>query len=379
MLRAMSDGLADDVGQILWFGFHGTLAPPGLLADVTAGRVGAVVVFKRNLVVKTLPGPVPQEVVDLAALVALNHQLHQASPAGLPLLVCVDQEGGVVQRVRAPATVWPPMLSLEQHAPPEDVVLAEQVGLALGRELTAMGFDLDFAPVLDVHTNDANPIIGDRALGRDAASVSRRALALARGLEKAGIIPCGKHYPGHGDTVTDSHLELPRVEHGRERLDAVELAPFAAAAAAGMPVIMTAHVVFPALDGERPATLSPVVVGELLRGRLGYEGVIVSDDLDMRAIADHGGVGEAAVAAVRAGCDALLLCKDEAHQAEARAALVAAGADAEFRGRLADAARRVRELKARHARRRASEPAPALDVVGAQEHRRLAERLAGAS
>jgi beta-N-acetylhexosaminidase len=374
----MSESLEADVGQVLWFGFHGTTAPAELVADIAAGRVGAVVIFKRNLVIAVVQGPVPQEVVDLAAVTALNQALHAAVPTGAPpLLTCVDQEGGVVQRVRAPATQWPPMLSLDAHPAPLDAALAEDVGRALGRELSAIGFDLDFAPVLDVHTNAANPIIGDRALGRDAASVIRRALAMARGLDKGGVIACGKHFPGHGDTVTDSHLELPRVEHDRARLDAIELAPFAAAAKANLPVLMTAHVVYPALDPDRPATLSPTIITGLLRGELGYRGVIVSDDLDMRAIADHGGVGDAAVAAIRAGCDALLLCRDPAHQVEARAALLAAGGAPGFRARLAEAADRVRELKARHARRRASEPAPALDVVGALAHRRLADRLAG--
>ena len=374
----MTSSLAADVGQLLWFGFHGTTAPPELLAQIAAGEVGAVVVFKRNLVIEVVHGPVPQEVVDLAAITALNQQLHAAAPVGLPLLIAVDQEGGVVQRIRAPATQWPPMLALDGLAAPDDAALATDIGRALGRELTAIGFDLDFAPVLDVHTNPANPIIGDRAFGRTAEDVGRRALALAAGLERGGVIPCGKHFPGHGDTVSDSHLELPRVDHDRARLDRVELAPFAAAAAAGLPMLMTAHVVYPALDPDRPATLSPAIITDLLRGQLGYRGVVVSDDLDMRAIADHGGVGDAAVAAIAAGCDALLLCRDPDHQVTARAALLAAGErDATLRARIAEAATRVRDLKARHARRRAAEPAPGLDVVGAIEHRRLADRLAG--
>lgn len=371
----MSTRLADDLGQLLWFGFHGTSAPPELLAAIAAGEVGAVVVFKRNLVIEVVRGPVPQEVIDLDALVALNRSLHAAAPPDAPLLIAVDQEGGVVQRVRAPATQWPPMLSLDAHPAPVDVELAGQVGLALGRELAALGFDLDFAPVLDVHTNPANPIIGDRAFGRDPDAVARRALALAAGLSAAGVLPCGKHFPGHGDTVSDSHLELPRVEHGRARLEQIELAPFAAAAAAGLPLLMTAHVMYPALDPDRPATLSPTILGELLRGRLGYRGVVVSDDLDMKAIADHHGVGEAAVAAIRAGCDALLLCRDVEHQRQARAALLAAAtADAAFAARVADAAARVRALKAAHAGGR---PPTSREQVGALEHRALADRLAG--
>jgi beta-N-acetylhexosaminidase len=293
-------------------------------------------------------------------------------------LIAVDQEGGLVQRVRAPATQWPPMRSHDGFSPPDDEDLAARVGRALGDELRAVGFDIDFAPVLDVHTNPANPIIGDRAFGTEPEAVARRALAFARGLDEAGLLACGKHFPGHGDTHTDSHLELPRVDHDRDRLDRVELAPFARAAAAGIPMLMTAHVVYAALDPDRPATLSPAVVTDLLRGRLGYQGVIVSDDLDMRAIADHMGAGEAAVAAVRAGCDVLLLCRDEAHQLAAEAALVReAERDAELRRRIGESAARVRAMKRAHAENQRRRPAPARDVVGSFEHRRLADKLAG--
>src|SRR5439155_8944763 len=199
---------------------------------------------------------------------------------------------------------------------------AEAVGRAIGDELRALGVDIDFAPVLDVHTNPANPVIGERAFGRDAATVARRALAFARGLDAAGVLACGKHFPGHGDTDTDSHLELPRIDHDWDRLEKVELLPFRRAAAAGLPIIMTAHVVFAALDAQRPATLSEQVITGLLRGKLGYRGVIVSDDLDMRAIAGHMGADHAAVAAVRAGCDVLLLCCDAANQGLADEGLV---------------------------------------------------------
>jgi beta-N-acetylhexosaminidase len=270
------------------------------------------------------------------------------------------------------------MRSHDGFSPPDDEDLAARVGRALGDELRAVGFDIDFAPVLDVHTNPANPIIGDRAFGTEPEAVARRALAFARGLDEAGLLACGKHFPGHGDTHTDSHLELPRVDHDRDRLDRVELAPFARAAAAGIPMLMTAHVVYAALDPDRPATLSPAVVTDLLRGRLGYQGVIVSDDLDMRAIADHMGAGEAAVAAVRAGCDVLLLCRDEAHQLAAEAALVReAERDAELRRRIGESAARVRAMKRAHAENQRRRPAPARDVVGSFEHRRLADRLAG--
>ena len=363
----------DDVGQLLWIGFAGPSVPPELRARLESGDAGATLVFKRNLAIARTP-----ERVDLDALTALLGELHRSAPDGTPALIAVDHEGWLVQRVRAPATVWPAMRAHDRFAPPEDEAIAEQVGRAIGDELAELGFDIDFAPVLDVDTNPANPIIGDRAFGTSAEDVARRALAFARGLDAAGVMPCGKHFPGHGDTATDSHLELPRIDHGWDRLEEVELLPFRRAAAAGLPMIMTAHVVFAALDPARPATLSEAVMTGLLRERIGYRGLIISDDLDMQAIAGHMGADVAAVAAIRAGCDVLLLCKNEEHQDAAHAALIReAERDSELRRRIGESAHRVRALKRTHAARRATMSPPSRDVVGSIAHRELARRLAG--
>jgi beta-N-acetylhexosaminidase len=362
----------DDVGQLLWFGYLDS--PGALIKKLDAGEVGATLLFKRNLPFVDSA----QDICDLDALVALTGELHRSAPDGTPALVAVDQEGGLVQRVRAPATLWPPMRAHDRLAS-GDVATAEQVGLALGQELRVLGFDIDFAPVLDVHTNSANPVIGDRAFGTEPEVAARRALAFARGLERAGLLACGKHFPGHGDTATDSHKELPRIDHGWERLESVELLPFVRAAAANLPMIMTAHVVFAALDATRPATLSESVITGLLRGKLGFRGVIVSDDLDMKAIADHIGVGVAAVEAIRAGCDVLLLCKDPAHQALVEQTLIReAEADSELRRKIGESAARVRAMKRAHADNQRLHPAPGRDVIGSAEHRALSARLAGA-
>ena len=372
--------MRDDVGQLLWVGFPSTTVPAALAARLAAGQVGATILFKRNLAIEvsTTASGLTQEVCDLDALVALNAQLHARAPDGTPALIAVDQEGGLVQRVRAPATQWPPMRSHDGLAAPDDEAVAEQVGRAMGSELRALGFDIDFAPVLDVHTNPANPIIGDRAFGTDPELAARRALAFARGLDAAGMLACGKHFPGHGDTSTDSHLELPRIDHEWDRLEAIELLPFQRAAAANLPMIMTAHVVFAALDAARPATLSEAVVTGLLKKKLGYQGVIVSDDLDMNAIAAHMGADLAAVQAIRAGCDVLLLCRDENHQAQAEAALIReAEKDSAFRARVGEAAAKVRAMKRAHVINQVTHPTPDRAIVGSFEHRRLADRLAG--
>jgi beta-N-acetylhexosaminidase len=275
-----------------------------------------------------------------------------------------------VQRLQAPLTEWPDMLSVGGA---DDATLTERVGRAVGDELAALGIGWDFAPVLDVHTNPANPVIGNRAFGTTPEAVATQALAFWRGLRAAGLVGCGKHFPGHGDTRTDSHLELPVVDHDVARLRRIELAPFAAAAAARMEAFMTAHVVYPALDAERPATLSRAILTDLLRGQLGFRGVVVSDDLGMKAVADRYPIEELAVASVRAGADHLLVREPASRQRAAHEALVrAAEGDSDFRARVEESAARVAALKAVV---RVGMPAPAAALaalLGRPEHRRLA-------
>ncbi len=239
-------------GELLIVGFEGKRAPEALLARIAAGRLGGVVLFARNL-------GTPEEIAALTA------ELHAAAPSGgPPLVVALDQEGGRVQRLKAPVTEWPPMARLGAR---DDEALSEAVGRAMGAELAAFGFNVDFAPVLDVHTNPSNQVIGDRAFATDARRAARHALAFWRGLESAGVRGCGKHFPGHGDTLLDSHHALPRVEADAARLREVELHPFGEAVRARMPMIMTAHVVYPAIDA-RPATLSRRWLIEILRDEL---------------------------------------------------------------------------------------------------------------
>lgn len=303
---------------------------------------------------------------QVARLVA---SLRTADPISA-VLISVDQEGGVVQRLRSPLTVWPPMFSVGAK---DDVARTEEVGRALGDELASLGIGWDFAPVLDVHTNPQNPVIGNRAFAASADGVIRHALAFWRGLRRAGLVGCGKHFPGHGDTRTDSHLELPVVDHDRARLRDVELAPFAAAAAAGMDAIMTAHVMFPALDATWPATLSPAILTGLLRDELGFRGVIVSDDLGMKAVADRWPIADLAVRAIAAGADHLLVREPEERQLAAYEALVReAETSAAFRRRVEESSARVAALKARVT---VPLPAPAAalpSLLGTPAHKALA-------
>jgi beta-N-acetylhexosaminidase len=341
-------------------GFPGRELGPDLRVLISQGVSGCIL-FARNVGDR-------DEVCELCQ--ALKRE------AGRPLLLCVDQEGGRVARLRGPGfTDVPPMRSIGGRG---EEAIAFDVGRLLAREVRAAGFDVDLAPVLDVDTNPANPVIGDRSLSHEAQDVARLGVALAKGIESEGVASCGKHFPGHGDTSQDSHLTLPRLPHSMERLRAVELVPFAAFAKAKLAAIMTAHVIFEALDPQIPATFSSKAQTELLRRELGFSGVVVSDDLEMRAVADRYGMDEAAVRSIGAGVDLLLVCHTPERQQKVIDALAKeAESSAVFRARLAEAATRAGNLRARFAAP-ARSVAEAVAVLDSPEHRSLALRVRNA-
>ena len=247
-----------------------------------------------------------KNVVDRKQLVALNRQLNRTFQA-TPLLT-VDQEGGLVDRFRFPGmNNSPGAMGLSATGSTEMTERAHEI---MGIELASLGISLDFAPCLDVNSNRANPIIGVRSFGAEPKQVIDHGLAAIRGLQKGGVAACGKHFPGHGDTSADSHIDLPTVGRSKEELDKNELVPFRAAMEAGLDSIMTAHVTFPALDPTPglPATLSKPILTGLLRETYGYNGVIFTDSMAMQAVADRWGVAEAAVMSVQAGADIVLAC-----------------------------------------------------------------------
>lgn len=322
--------LEEDVGQMLLVGFDGTELPDDVREDLQAQRVSGVVLFARNL-------PTP------GSTAALNASIYAASSDPLLPFIAVDQEGGAVQRIREPATRIPPMRAVGTRNSTE---LAARIGEVLGDELEALGFNLNFAPCVDVDTNPANPVIGDRSFGADPALVSRMAGSVALGLLKNGIIPCAKHFPGHGDTRVDSHLDLPVVDHPAERLQQVELEPFRQLVRIPIPMIMTAHLLVPAVDARWPATLSNAWVTGVLRRELKYGGVVVSDDLEMKAIADRFDATEIAERGLHAGLDLFLVCRSRTLARAMYDALVAIGGRSEAeREMIAIAAGRIRKLK----------------------------------
>jgi beta-N-acetylhexosaminidase len=357
--------LRRQIGQLLIAGFNGYQLPVELKRLAREFGLGGVVLFARNVVD-------PEQVAELC------YDAARLDPE-LPLWVSVDQEGGRVARLKAPFTEWPPMATLGRSG---DVHLAERFARALASELKAVGITLDYAPVLDVHTNPKNPVIGDRALADQAGDVARLGAAIIRTLQAEGIAACGKHFPGHGDTSTDSHHELPLVEHPIERLREVEFVPFRAAVEAQVSAIMTAHVLLPALDDKRPATLSQRIVTGVLREELGYQGVILSDDLEMKAIAGEYAVPESAVLAIEAGCDGMLICSgDHDAQAAALEAIVHAVEDDRVRiSRVEDALARQRRTKERFlAASIAARPRTGRalrELLGRDDHRAIAAEMA---
>lgn len=352
------------VGELVVGGFEGTALPEAYARALREGRRGGAILFKSNVE----GGP-----RQVAALARELHAAAGASGAEAAPLVGVDQEGGRVARLKAPLLDVPPMRTVASWG---DLALAERIANAVGAELAALGFTIDFAPVLDVNTCAHNPVIGDRAFGDAPEACARFGVAWTTGLQRAGLLACGKHFPGHGDTSKDSHVDLPVVTATRERLEAVELVPFRAAAAAGLATMMTAHVVYTAIDGDLPATLSPRACGEL-RTRVGFDaGVVFSDDLEMSAIEARWPIEEAAVLAVAAGCDALLVCWAWEKQERAVAALEREAARSPaFRARCEQAHARVVATR-RRARARPLDDAAIGTLVGGADSRAVAAEVA---
>jgi beta-N-acetylhexosaminidase len=330
---------AELVGQLLVVGFDGRRAPPELAAALRAGERAGVILFRRNLE----PG-----LAGLGKLQDTCAELADLARAGLPTLIAIDEEGGRVARLSPPALVLPPMRRIASLG---DLALLERVGRVMGSQLRCLGLTMNFAPVVDVDTNPDNPVIGDRAFSRDPAEVASFAGAYLRGLQASGLLGCLKHYPGHGDTLEDSHHALPTVPHDRARLEAVELLPFRRLAQQA-DSMMTAHVVYPGLDPDCAATLSNFISDTLLRAGLGFEGVLFSDDLEMQAIAGHAEPEQSAVQALEAGCDVLLVCSRAEVQARVHAALLARFERSEaFAGRCRQAAGRSLAMRRRCAPR----------------------------
>ncbi|GIJ40180.1 glycoside hydrolase family 3 protein [Micromonospora andamanensis] len=323
--------LAALAAAVLQPGFVGT-TPPAWVCRWLGDGLGSVVLFSRN-------------VVDPGQVAALTAALRAERP---DVIVAIDEEAGDVTRIESGrGSSRPGNLALGAV---DDPALTEEVARDLGEELAAAGVTLNYAPDVDVNSNPDNPVIGVRSFGAEPSLVARHTTAWVRGLQAGGVAACAKHFPGHGDTRVDSHHDLPRIDADRARLHTVELAPFRAAVAAGVQAVMTGHLLVPALDPDLPATLSGRILGGLLREEMGFDGVVVTDAVEMGAVADRYGFAGAAVRALAAGADAICVGGEHADEETARH-LRDAIVDAVVAGelpeeRLAEAAKRVGQLAA---------------------------------
>ena len=364
----MSKNIRRQIGQLVMLGFPDLSISADLRLVAKAYDLGGIILLGRNI-------EEPEQVAEL------SHDA-QALSKESPLWVSVDQEGGAVARLREPFTIWPSMRRLGDSG---DLDLARQFGQALARELLAVGVTLNYAPVLDVHTNEDNPVIGDRSFSEKPEEVGRFGAAVVEAMQAEGVAACGKHFPGHGDTDVDSHFKLPVVDQSIERLREVELLPFQTAVNADVAMIMTAHVLYPALDEERPATLSTNVITEILRQQIDFSGIVATDDLTMKGITSDWSVADAGVEAIAAGCDLLLLCEPDIEEQVRMVEALIHGVEKEIipLSRVEDALRRSNAVKARFLNgTKRWKPLPSAElraVLGCEEHLAVADKVRGCS
>lgn len=295
VLKAMS--LEEKIGQMVIAGLDGLTADEHAEAMLAKYRVGGFVFFARNI-------------QDSRQALALVNSLKALNKRHVPLFLAIDEEGGRVTRLPAEYRKLPASRSIGDTG---SVSLAYEVGGILADRVKSLGFNMDFAPVLDINSNPDNPVIGDRSLGTTAQGVTGMGIAVMKGIQAGNIIPVVKHFPGHGDTAVDSHKGLPRVEADMDRLESFELVPFRAAVTSQADMVMTAHILLPRIDPKHPATLSKPIITGILRNLLGFQGVVITDDLNMAAVKDNYDLGDAAVLAVNAGVDIVLTCHEYAN------------------------------------------------------------------
>ena len=334
-----------DIGNLFVVGFHVTRLTPNLREFLEELRPSGVILFSRNI----------EDPIQLAEL-NRDLQVHARQWRDDGLLIIVDQEGGRVRRLQEPFSAFPCAMELARSDRPDDLV--REFARVTAREIKLVGFKVDFVPVLDVVAQQDNldaSVIGDRAFGFDPGDVARLGRIVIETMRSEGVIPCCKHFPGHGGTLVDSHVDLPVDDRQPEDLETRDLVPFLEAFKAHVEMTLTAHVLYPELDRDLPATLSGEIVGNWLRRRMGFEGVVITDDLDMGAIEKRYSPEESSLLACAAGADLLMFCNHPVKALAAKARLVEALRSGELEsGRVSEALSRVRRLKADY--RAAMEP-----------------------
>lgn len=283
----------EKIGQLLIVGIEGTQISDFDKENILNNKVGGFILFSKNIESK-------DQVINLLDSMKELNKYNK-----LPLLLSVDEEGGLVSRLSKIYTNLPDVATLGAK---NNEDLSFEYGENLGIKLRSLGFNLDFAPVLDINSNTHNPVIGKRAFGNTEDIVSKHGIQVMNGIISQNIISVGKHFPGHGDTITDSHLNLPRIDKSLNQLEQLELIPFKAAIDSGIDMIMVAHILFPKIDEEYPATMSNVIINDILRDKLGFNGVVISDDMTMGAIINNYLIEEASIRFLTSGGDIVLVC-----------------------------------------------------------------------
>lgn len=349
------------IGQRIIVGFDGETLPKEILRLDEEWGLGGVILFKRNL-------KDPEQIFDL------NESIMRLG-RGIPPFIGIDQEGGRVSRLPEPFTIFPDMVCVGHQG---TVSMAYEVGAIVGRELSVSGFNLNFAPVLDLNTNSNNPIIGDRALSHDPKVVATLGKSLIQGLQDNQIIACGKHFPGHGNTDADTHLGRVECRLDRETIINQELHPYRKLVEDSMlNMVMLSHVHYPHIDNKLPASLSSEIIQGLLRTEIGFRGVCISDDLEMKAISEHYSVEEMTHLAFEAGLDIFLMCHTLEKQVEVLETLMKLSEDPLIPKAVWDThLRRIIESKKQtFTGENYIDRAHATELIGAREHIRISRRL----
>ncbi|MCT4509961.1 MAG: beta-N-acetylhexosaminidase [Tepidibacter sp.] len=327
--------LKEKLGQMIIVGFNGYEVDLDFRDLLENHKVGGVILFKRNI-------------KNAEQLLNLNNSIKSINSKNkLGLFISVDEEGGRITRLPKGSTKFPSNKSIGKQ---NDKDLSYKIGKEIGRELSSFKFNMDFAPVLDIYSNPKNTVIKDRAFGKDSEIVKTLGTATMKGLQDSNVISVIKHFPGHGDTTLDSHFDLPVSNHDKQRLDEFELIPFKEAINNGADAVMTAHIVLPNVDkSEKSATLSKTILTNILRDELNFDGVIITDDMEMGAIANNYGARNASVEAIKAGADIILMCHTKEKQIKALEALKEAVDSGEISvERIDESVKRIIRLKRKY-------------------------------
>lgn len=325
--------LEEKIGQMILAGISGTTMDTDAKKLINQSHVGGIIFYKYNL-------------ENSVQTVQLVNQMKAENSSNLPLFLGVDQEGGRVTRLPGKLVNFPSNKQIGEINNPE---FSYKIGTLLGMELKEFGLNLDFAPVLDINSNPNNPVIGDRSFGNNTDIVSELGTQTMRGIQSQNIIPTIKHFPGHGDTSVDSHLELPIVNKKLKELMKLELIPFERAIDQGADVVMVAHILIPELDKNNPASMSKIVITDILREQLDFTGVIITDDMTMGAIVEHFDIGKAAVESVKSGSDIILVGHDYTNVVKILASLKKAIQEGEIsEQRINESVERIIKLKRKY-------------------------------